>query len=286
VLISGATGKLGSELLRTAPPGIDVIGLDRDSLDLTSSRSIEGVVGSSRSQVLINAAAFTAVDRAEGEPELARRINAVGAGMLAAACRRHGLRLVHLSTDYVFGGQASRPNRPDDHAQPTTVYGWTKLEGERGILRECGAEALIVRSAWFIAAHGTNFLRTMLRLMREQGTVRVVSDQIGSPTSVRHLAIALWDLVRLGATGIHHWTDAGVASWYDLAEAVRRLGQSRGLVPSNARVVPISTAEYPTLARRPAYSVLDKSSTWSILGRTSRHWLETLDEVLAECAHA
>jgi len=262
------------------------VGLDRGSLDLASPESIESAVRSCGSQFLINAAAFTAVDRAESEPDLARRINSVGAGLLAAACRRRGTRLVHVSTDYVFGGQASRPNRPDDHAQPTTVYGWTKLEGEHGILRECGDEALIVRSAWFIASHGTNFLRTMLRLMREQGTVRVVTDQIGTPTSVRHLAIALWDLIRLDATGVHHWTDAGVASWYDLAEAVRRLGQTRGLVPSNARVVPISTSEFPTPARRPAYSVLDKSSTWSILGRTSRHWLDTLDEILAECAHA
>lgn len=239
-----------------------------------------------RPAVVVNAAAYTAVDKAESDPDAASRGNADGPGFLAEGCREVGARLVHVSTDFVFDGATSRPYRPDDPPAPLGVYGATKLEGERRVLRELPHASLIVRTAWVYSSHGRNFVLTMIRLMRERGTVRVVSDQVGTPTSARDLAIALWDLIRLEATGVHHWTDAGVASWYDLAEAVRRLGQTRGLVPSNARVVPISTLEYPTPARRPAYSVLDKSSTWSILGRTSRHWLDTLDEVLAECAHA
>ena len=286
VLVTGAGGQLGRELVRTAPEGVEVLARERDLLDVGDRSSVLHGVRAGRPTVVINAAAYTAVDKAESEPDSASRGNADGPGFLAEACREVGARLVHVSTDFVFDGVSSRPYRPDDAPVPLGVYGATKLEGERRVLRELPLHSLVVRTAWVHSSHGRNFVLTMLRVMRERGTVRVVSDQVGTPTSARDLAKVLWDLVAAGATGIHHWTDAGVASWYDLAEAVRRLGQSRGLVPSNARVVPISTAEYPTLARRPAYSVLDKSSTWSILGRTGRHWLETLDEVLAECAHA
>lgn len=286
VLVTGAGGQLGRELVRTAPEEFEVLAHERASLDVGDRSSVLHGVRAGRPAVVINAAAYTAVDKAESEPDAASRGNADGPGFLAEACREVGARLVHVSTDFVFDGATSRPYRPDDAPVPLGVYGATKLEGERRVLRELPLHSLVVRTAWVYSSHGRNFVLTMLRVMRERGTVRVVSDQVGTPTSARDLAKVLWDLVAAGATGVHHWTDAGVASWYDLAEAVRRLGQSRGLVPSNARVVPISTSEYPTPARRPAYSVLDKSSTWSILGRTSRHWLETLDEVLAECAHA
>lgn len=286
ILVTGAGGQLGRELVRMAPAGAELVARDRQALDVGDRTAVLEGLRALRPAVVVNAAAYTAVDKAESDPEAASRGNADGPGFLAEGCREVGARLVHVSTDFVFDGATSRPYRPDDPPAPLGVYGATKLEGERRVLREIPNRSLIVRTAWVYSSHGRNFVLTMIRLMRERGTVRVVSDQVGTPTSARELAIALWDLIRLDATGVHHWTDAGVASWYDLAEAVRRLGQTRGLVPSNARVVPISTSEYPTPAHRPACSVLDKSSTWSILGRTSRHWLETLDEVLAECAHA
>jgi len=286
ILVTGAGGQLGRELVRMAPAGAELVARDRQALDVGDRTAVLEGLRALRPAVVVNAAAYTAVDKAESDPEAASRGNADGPGFLAEGCREVGARLVHVSTDFVFDGATSRPYRPDDPPAPLGVYGATKLEGERRVLREIPNRSLIVRTAWVYSSHGRNFVLTMIRLMRERGTVRVVSDQVGTPTSARELAIALWDLMAANATGVHHWTDAGVASWYDLAEAVRRLGQTRGLVPSNARVVPISTSEYPTPARRPACSVLDKSSTWSILGRTSRHWLETLDEVLAECAHA
>lgn len=286
ILVTGAGGQLGRELVRMAPAGAELVARDRQALDVGDRTAVLEGLRALRPAVVVNAAAYTAVDKAESDPEAASRGNADGPGFLAEGCREVGARLVHVSTDFVFDGATSRPYRPGDPPAPLGVYGATKLEGERRVLREIPNRSLIVRTAWVYSSHGRNFVLTMIRLMRERGTVRVVSDQVGTPTSARELAIALWDLIRLDATGVHHWTDAGVASWYDLAEAVRRLGQTRGLVPSNARVVPISTSEFPTPARRPAYSVLDKSSTWSILGRTSRHWLDTLDEILAECAHA
>ncbi len=281
VLIAGAAGQLGRALLASRPANAEVAALDRSSLDVCDSKSIAAAFAHHLPDVVVNAAAYTAVDRAESEPDAAHLVNAEAPGLLAEACRRHGARLVHVSTDFVFDGRSSRPYRTDDPTGPLSVYGATKLEGERRVLRELPDGAAIVRTAWLYDATGRNFATTMLRLMRERPVVRVVADQFGTPTAVEGLARAVWRAVEVEAAGVLHWTDAGAASWYDFAEAIRRIGQSRGIVPSGVRVEPISTSEYPTPATRPAFSVLDKSSTWSALSLEGVHWQDALETTLS-----
>ncbi|MGA1392612.1 MAG: dTDP-4-dehydrorhamnose reductase [Phycisphaerales bacterium] len=280
VLVAGAGGQLGRALIESVPSTIELIARDRRSLDVADRDAIGRAIESLEPAVVVNATAYTAVDKAEAESELAHRINAEAPGWIAEACRRHGSRLVHVSTDFVFDGRAARPYRPDDPTGPLSVYGATKLEGERRVLREHPDGSAIFRTAWLYDAANRNFATTMLRLMGERPVVRVVADQFGTPTSVRGLARAIWRAIEADVTGILHWTDAGSASWYDFAEAIRRLGQSRGIVPSGVRIEPISTDEYPTPAKRPAFSVLDKSATWTALGLAGIHWQDALVETL------
>lgn len=280
IVIAGAAGQLGRSLVASCPEREAIIPLDRSALDAGDPASVAAAFEHHRPDVVVNAAAYTAVDRAESEPDAAHRVNAEAPGLLAEACRRHGARLVHVSTDFVFEGSSSRPYRPDDPTGPLSVYGATKLEGERRVLREHAEGSAIVRTAWLYDATGRNFATTMLRLMRERPVVRVVADQFGTPTATAGLARAIWRAIELGATGILHWTDAGSASWYDFAEAIRRAGQSRGIVPSGVRIEPIASEAYPTPATRPAFSVLDKSDTWAALGLTGVHWQDALEESL------
>jgi dTDP-4-dehydrorhamnose reductase len=281
VLITGAAGQLGRALLASAGAGRTCIPLDRAGCEIADAGSVEAVMAAHRPQLVVNAAAYTAVDRAESEPEAAERANALGPAVLAEACVRHDARLVHLSTDFVFDGRGHRPYRPDDPTGPRSVYGRTKLEGERRVAEIAAERSLIVRTAWLYDATSRNFVTTMLRLMRERDEVRVIADQVGTPTSSASLARGIWALVDAGAAGTHHWTDAGVASWYDFAAAIRRISVERALLPESVRVVPIATEEYPTPAVRPAYSVLDKREAWAAAGFVPLHWEESLAEVLA-----
>jgi dTDP-4-dehydrorhamnose reductase len=184
-----------------------------------------------------------------------------------------------VSTDFVFDGAQNRAYRPDDPTGPLGVYGASKLAGEAAVL-EAAPDALILRTSWVYSPHGGNFLKTMLRLMAERGAVRVVADQIGTPTSATTLADALWRLALAGAAGVHHFTDAGVASWYDFAQAIGEEGARAGRLRAEPIVTPIATAEYPTAAHRPAFSVLDKTSAWAILGGPGAHWRAALREVV------
>ena len=278
-LVLGAGGQLGRALLATSPAETDVIAPARSDCDLTNDDQLEHWLREVRPHVVFNAAAYTAVDAAESDEANARLINAIGVRRLAEAAKRHGARLVHVSTDFVFDGETSRPYAPDDEPSPLNVYGRTKREGEVAVLSS-GADALIVRTAWVYFEQGRNFVHTMLRLMRERDEVRVVSDQVGTPTYARNLARALWMLAQKPVSGLHHVTDSGVASWYDFAVAIREEAIAGGLIENAAPVIPISTADYPTPARRPRFSVLDNSKTWSVLGTTGRHWREGLREML------
>lgn len=282
VLITGAGGQVGRMLLATRPENFEAIACTRADLDVGAAEAVRDVVGRHRPAVIINAAAYTAVDKAESEPEAARRINAEGPGHLAAAAREFGARLIHISTDFVFDGAASAPYRPDSATQPLSIYGRTKRDGERAVLGALPEHSAIVRTAWVYAATGSNFVRTMLRIMRANGAARVVADQVGTPTAARFLAEALW---RIAADpqirGIHHWTDAGVASWYDFAVAIAEEGAELGLVAPEVTVTPIATSDYPTPAHRPSYSVLDKRSLASH-GLTPVHWRKRLRAVLKE----
>ncbi|MDX3883419.1 MAG: dTDP-4-dehydrorhamnose reductase [Sphingomonas sp.] len=279
VLVTGAAGQLGRALLASAPPRVEAIGLDRAALDIGDEAAVEDAVHRLRPALIVNAAAYTAVDKAETERDAARRINADGPGYLARAAGSVGARLVHVSTDFVFDGTASRPYRPADATAPLSVYGATKLAGEAAALAE-HADVLVVRTAWVYAAHGRNFLETMLRLMAERDELAVVADQVGTPTHAASLAHALWALAMADARGVLHWTDAGVASWYDFAVAIREEAIAAGLPIRAAAVRPIATADYPTPAARPAFSLLDKSAAWGITG-IARHWREELRAAMA-----
>lgn len=277
-LIAGGGGQLGQMLHRCAPPDAEVIALRKDALDIANESMVNHVVALYRPDVLFNAAAYTAVDRAEQEPDQARLINATGVGYLAAACRRLGVRFVHVSTDFVFDGRSSLAYRPDDTPQPLGVYGQTKRDGELA----AGNDALIVRTAWVYGPVGHNFVRTMLRLMAEQPSVRIVADQIGTPTYAPSLATALWTLAAQAAQGLYHVTDSGVASWYDFAVAIQEEALAAGLLSKSVPVIPIATSAYPTPARRPSFSVLDTTRTAKALGGNAPHWRVNLRCMIKE----
>lgn len=278
-LVTGAGGQLGRALQATAPAGVDLTALDRAALDIGDAPAVAARVYAIAPDLIINAAAYTAVDKAESDGAAARRINAEAPGRLATAAAAIGARFIHVSTDFVFDGTSGAPYRPDHPTAPLGVYGATKLAGEQAV-QATHPTALIVRTAWVYGDTGHNFVRTMLRLMAERDEVRVVADQIGTPTYATGLARALWALDAAGATGIHHWTDSGAASWYDFAVAIQEEALGLGLLARAVPVVPIATSAYPTPARRPSYSVLDKSAAVALVGGPAPHWRVHLREML------
>lgn len=277
-LIVGSKGQLGRGLAATAPKGVEIVGHDIDSLDITDAASVDAVVAAERPDLILNAAAYTAVDEAESNEDAAFAVNATAVGLLADAAHKHNARLVHVSTDFVFDGSAGTPYAPNAATNPLSAYGRTKLAGET----VAGDGALIVRTAWVYAPTGDNFVRAMIRLMSERPEVRVVADQIGTPTYAPGLAASLWILAAKGVTGIHHYTDAGAASWYDFAVAIQEEALAAGLLPLAVPVVPIATSDFPTRAKRPSYSVLDKTSTFAALGCPTPYWRANLRTMIAE----
>jgi dTDP-4-dehydrorhamnose reductase len=286
-LIVGARGQLGRALVSAAPAEWRVVAVGREALDLTDPRQIREIVERERPDVVLNAAAYVLVDRAEREPELARAANAQGPRDLAAAAAAIGARVIHVSTDCVFDGTRGRPWRPEDEPNPLNTYGRTKLEGERAVLGLTGGRGLIVRTSWLHSAVGINFPHIMLRLMRERDQVRVVADQVGSPTWAASLAEALWAAVaRPALCGIVHWTDAGVASRYDFAVAVQEEALGLGLLQRAVRLLPVPAAEFPEPARRPQYAVLDTRGSTRALGIEPTHWRINLRRMLQELVQA
>ena len=288
VIVLGAGGPLGRELAASTPGGVECLPYTRAQLDVTDSEAITGILRQQEAQVVINAAAYTAVDQAESEPERAAAGNTSGPGVLATACAQAQCRLIHVSTDFVFDGAASEPYTPASATSPLGVYGQTKRDGETAVLSNL-PDALIVRTGWVYSTHGSNFVKTMLRLMSERDELSVVADQVGTPTWAAGLAEVLWAFAsRPDLAGIYHWSDAGVCSWYDFAVAIQEEGESRGLLNRTVPITPIAASAYPTPARRPAYSVLDKSATWSDLKIRGVHWrvqLRAMLEQLQENKH-
>jgi dTDP-4-dehydrorhamnose reductase len=286
VLIAGAGGQVGRALVDSAPTPIEVVKCSHQNLDVADERVVLSCIRLHAPDVIVNAAAYTAVDRAESEPELARRVNSDGPRYLALAAREVGARLVQVSTDFVFDGASPIPYPPEAPTNPLNVYGATKRAGEQAVLEVLPERSVVLRTSWLYAAQGSNFVLTMLRLMRANGAVRVVADQVGTPTAARSVAQAIWKITeRPSVTGIHHWSDAGVASWYDFAVAIADIGEPLGLLASTVTVTPISTEEYPTAARRPRYTVLDKRSL-AVLGIAPVHWRRQLQGVLGELGRA
>ena len=283
-LITGASGQVGLALRECVPVDWTLVACDRNELDVTAADQVRRVVERVEPTLVFHAAAYTAVDAAESDAGRAEAVNAGGTEHVAEAVRRAGARLVHLSTDFVFDGSSGRPYAPEDRPAPLGVYGRTKLAAEQAALG-LGEQAVVVRTAWVYSRHGQNFVRTMLRLMGERDAVGVVSDQVGTPTWARSLAETLWIVAgRPGLHGVLHWTDAGVASWYDFAVAIQEEALAAGLLERAVPVRPLSSREYPTAARRPAYSVLSKRESWAALGVTPPHWRVNLRLMLQELA--
>jgi dTDP-4-dehydrorhamnose reductase len=277
-LVVGGNGQLGRCLVASAPSDVEIVSHDVDTLDITDKAAVDRVVARIQPDLIFNAAAYTAVDRAEAEEEAALAANGIAVGLLSAAANDVGARFVHVSTDFVFDGTSGIPYAPDAPTNPLNAYGRTKLAGEVA----AGARALVIRTAWLYAPTGANFVRTMLRLMAERPEVRVVADQVGTPTYAPGLAAALWTLAQAHATGIYHYSDSGVASWYDFAVAIQEEALAIGLLDKTVPVIPVPTAEFPTPAKRPSYSVLDKSSTFERLGGATPHWRVNLRKMIKE----
>lgn len=274
ILVTGAGGQLGGNLLRRDVPGVSIRGLTSSDLDITDADAVLDAVRPG--DVVLNCAAYTAVDAAETDEDAAAAVNATGPRILAEACARVGARLVHVSTDYVFPGDASTPYEVDDATGPRTAYGRTKLAGERAVLA-ADPTAVVVRTAWVYTGTGSDFVATMLRLQRERDTVSVVDDQVGSPTFAGDLAAGLLELaMRPQVRGVLHATNAGRATWFELARAV-----FAGVGADPERVRPCTTADFPRPAPRPAYSVLS-SAAWERAGLTPlRPWADALADALA-----
>lgn len=287
ILLLGGNGQVGHELRRSLAPLGEVVVTTRtgelpdgtrcEALDVYRQGAVGLLLERLAPDLVVNATAHTAVDRAEDEPELAFLANAAVPGELARYCAARGATLVHYSTDYVFDGRASRPYREEDPTEPLGVYGASKLAGEQAI-RESGGHHLILRTAWVYALRGHNFLRTMLRLGAEREELRIVADQRGCPTPAWLIADTTATLLRHGSkiSGVRHLVASGETTWHGFAQAIFEQARSRGLIARSPRVLPITTADYPTRAQRPAYSVLDASLLNGELGTSPPDWRSAL----------
>ena len=285
ILIIGSTGQLGQELQQIIAPQGNLIAVGREQIDLSQPDSLRQLLQEIQPQLIINAAAYTAVDKAESEPELAQAINSTAPGIIAHVAQQLGAFLIHISTDYVFDGQQSFPYRETDKTNPLGIYGQTKLAGESAIRQNC-QQHLIIRTAWVYGSYGkSNFVKTMLRLGAEREEIRVVADQIGSPTWARDLALAIAHILPQltpEIAGTYHYTNSGVASWYDFAQAIFEEAEAIEFPLKIQRLIPITTADYPTPAQRPAYSVLACEKISKVLGTARPHWRLALRQMLAE----
>lgn len=283
ILVTGANGQLGMELrteLENAFPS-SAIFTSHDTLDITDAKAVEAFVTNNDITHIVNCAAYTAVDRAEEDKMQCARINTDAVKNIALAADAAGAKIIHISTDYVFDGTNHRPYRESDKVNPISQYGTTKRKGETSLLA-LAPEAIIIRTAWLYSSHGKNFVKTMLRLGRENGEVKVVCDQVGTPTYARDLARAIVAILQSPqwVAGIYHFTDEGAASWYDFAKAIFRIAGK------NVRVTPIPTEDYPTPASRPAYSILDRSRIKATYGVSIPHWEESLADCIAALRRA
>lgn len=280
ILVTGARGQLGTDLMNELKKrGLQGIGVDIDEMDITDAGMCREVIGSSRADAVIHCAAYTAVDAAEDNEELCRRINSEGTRNVVLACKEAGIKMMYISTDYVFDGQGERPWEPDDQRDPLNIYGQTKYEGELAV-EELLERFFIVRIAWVFGAAGNNFIKTMLRLGKERGAVKVVADQVGSPTYTYDLARLLVDMILTEKYGRYHATNEGLCSWYEFAvEIFRRAG-----LGDKVSVTPVSSSEFPVKAARPRNSRLSKQKLTDHGFEPLPSWQDALDRYLQELA--
>ena len=284
LLITGANGQLGHEMRNVLADDrrfnavfTDVAGEDIATLDITDEQAVEQIMAANAIDIIVNCAAYTAVDAAEENEPLAARLNADAVGILARVAKRHGARMVHVSTDYVFDGQGCIPYTEDMATNPQSAYGRTKLEGERQLQQALGDDAVILRTAWLYSPYGKNFVKTMLTLGKDKPALKVVFDQVGTPTCARDLARAIVTAMTADQWhgGIYHYSNEGVISWYDFTLAIHRLA---GITTCD--VQPCHSDEFPAKAHRPAYSVLDKSKFKTTFGVTIPYWLDSLEATI------
>lgn len=279
-LLLGANGQLGIAVVESAPESENLVVKTHHDLDLLDTENLNRVVEHVGPSTIINCAAYTEVDQAEKEPERAYAINSVAVGVLAQIVS-NDVRIIHISTDFVFSKMSDKPYLPSHEVRPVSVYGKSKLEGEQRLLEHHPANTQIIRTSWLYSATGKNFVLTMLRLMDEREEIRVVADQFGSPTSTMSLAEVIW---KMHATecepGIYHWSDSGVISWYEFAKEIYRQGLEKNILKKHVDIIPISSNEYPTPAQRPEYSALNCSETEKVLGIEARAWQQSLSDVL------
>lgn len=277
ILVTGANGQLGKELkqLESRYPQFDFIFVSREDMPIHHFEMVRHYFNVYHPQYLVNCAAYTAVDRAQQEPDRAFQVNGEATGVLAAVCKEHHTRFIHISTDYVFDGTATEPYTEDSPTNPQSVYGASKLEGEKQAMA-LNPDSMIIRTSWVYAEFGKNFVKTMLKLMSERESIGVVNDQTGSPTYAADLAEAILDIIASQEwhPGIYHYSNEGVITWYDFAVAIRDLSGSQ------CQVNPIPTSAYPTPAKRPAYSVLDKTRIRQTFGLSIKDWKESLQKCL------
>lgn len=282
VLVTGANGQLGKELqqLEKKWPSFRFLFLSREDLPIHHFELVRNFFKASKPSVLINCAAYTAVDKAEQEPLLARQVNAEAVGVLAAVCAANQCRFIHISTDYVFDGTATSPYKEQDLTAPQSVYGQTKLEGERQAVL-ANPQTLIIRTSWVYSSFGKNFVKTIIRLLQDKPQISVVQDQLGSPTFAADLANAILQIISSNnwIPGIYNYSNSGIISWYQFAQEIGKL------VGSSTPIKGISTAEYPTPAKRPAWSVLDTSKIVSTYGVTIKDWKESLGQCIRELGY-
>ena len=282
ILLIGNKGQVGQELEETLTSLGEVIGINRQHLDLNQVTLIPQFIENVKPNIIVNATAYTAVDRAESEPETAYNINAVAPRMMAEAAQKLGALILHISTDYVFDGKKNTPYTEENITNPLGIYGRSKLAGEENIQQICDRH-LILRTAWVYGVYGkSNFVKTMLRLGSERPTIRVVCDQVGSPTWARDIADAITQLLAVDVTGIYNFTDSGVASWYDFAVAIFEMAKQMGFPLQVEQVLPITTAEYPTPAQRPAYSVLSTKKISDVINKPVPYWRDSLRKMLGQ----
>ncbi|MFN6538993.1 MAG: dTDP-4-dehydrorhamnose reductase [Nostoc sp. EkiNYC01] len=285
ILLIGNNGQVGQELQQILPFYGNTISVSRPTVDLTQPDTLRSIIRAKQPQIIINAAAYTAVDKAESESEQAWAINATAPLILAEESQKLGAFLIHISTDYVFDGNGCRPYQETDATNPLSVYGKTKLAGEQAIQENC-THHLILRTAWVYGNFGkSNFVKTMLRLGAQRPELRIVADQIGSPTWAKDIAAVIGEMIphlSLDIAGTYHYTNSGVASWYDFAVAIFEEAQQLGFPLTVENIIPITTPEYPTPARRPAYSVLACGKISTLLGKYPPHWRQRLREMLKD----
>ncbi len=284
ILVTGSNGQLGKELKKIASsfPQFDFIFLSKEDMPIHHFEMVRHYFNTYHPHYCINCAGYTAVDRAEQEKDRAFQINGEAVGVLAAICKEHHCQFIHISTDYVFDGTASVPYKEDSPTNPQSVYGLSKLEGEKQAM-QLNPDSNIIRTSWVYSEYGKNFVRTMVKLMKEKEEINVVNDQFGSPTYAGDLAETILQIIKtlpihhspLTTHGIYHYSNQGIISWYDLAVEIKRL------IQSDCKINPIPTSQYPTAAKRPAYSALDKTKIQHVFGIKSKDWKESLATCLS-----